>query len=73
MVKNSDNDLLAIIMDSTFVGCVDEKYILLQSETDLVLADSHALNQELFYQIVLVDFGNFDYIDFQEPLPIAQL
>ena len=31
------------------------------------------INEELFYQIILVDFGNFDYIKFSKPLPISTL
>ncbi|KAH9393534.1 DNA mismatch repair protein [Tyrophagus putrescentiae] len=68
-----DQTLLDLLLKATFVGCVDENLMLLQHELDLVLVTIRPLNQELFYQSILVDFGNFDYIEFQKPLPIAEL
>lgn len=37
------------------------------------MIDTSNLNRELFYQIYLVDFGNFSYIKFETPLPLRDL
>lgn len=73
IIKSVDQNLLDIITKSTFVGCVDENYALIQHQLDLLLINIHNLNEELFYQIILLDFGNFDYFEFKNPLPISQL
>lgn len=61
------------MLKATFVGCVDENLFLMQHELNLVLVTIRPLNEELFYQMILVDFGNFDYIEFQKPLPLSEL
>lgn len=45
----------------------------MQHELDLVMVSIRPLNNELFYQMILVDFGNFDYIQFQKALPVSEL
>lgn len=73
IVKNVDQNLFELITKSTYVGCVDETYALIQHELNLIMINVSNFNQELFYQLILLDFGNFDYIEFKNPLPIPGL
>ncbi|XP_033607794.1 DNA mismatch repair protein Mlh1, partial [Cryptotermes secundus] len=56
--------LRALLKNSTFVGCLSPKQALIQHETKLFLCNTARLSEELFYQIMLFDFGNFGVIRF---------
>ena len=73
MYKGYDPDLFDLVTKSTYVGCVDENFALIQSELDLLLINIRNLNEDLFYQIILVDFGNLNYYKFPKPLPLADI
>ncbi|KAI2804207.1 DNA mismatch repair protein [Blomia tropicalis] len=73
IVNSSDEELLNMITKSTYVGCADENFFLLQKELDLFLVNIHNMNEELFYQIIMADFANFDYIKFGNPLSLFKL
>lgn len=65
--------LLEIIQNMTFVGCVDHKFALFQHNTKLYLANTNKLSEELFYQLMLKDFGNFGVLRLSNPVPIFEL
>ncbi|XP_067014994.1 DNA mismatch repair protein Mlh1 [Anabrus simplex] len=67
------HDLQLILSGHTFVGCVDISHALIQHSTDLYLCDTRSLSEELFYQLLLADFGNFGVIKFTNPMPLAEL
>ncbi|KAI7688539.1 DNA mismatch repair protein Mlh1 [Sarcoptes scabiei] len=71
--SNVDEVLLKIISESCFVGCVDKNYLLFQHQLDLYLLKLADFNQELFYQIFLLDFGNFNYLRFKTSLSLRML
>lgn len=73
VAENCDNSLQDLICKSSYVGCADEKYILFQHNTQLMLVNGLNLNQELFYQLFLIDFGNFAKFKLSNPLPIREL
>ncbi|XP_074658885.1 DNA mismatch repair protein Mlh1-like [Tubulanus polymorphus] len=52
-------ELRDIFQKHTFVGCVNKQYALIQHQTKLYLANLTRLSKELFYQILLMQFGNF--------------
>ncbi|OWF42101.1 DNA mismatch repair protein Mlh1 [Mizuhopecten yessoensis] len=56
-----------------FVGCVNEKFALMQHQTKLYLVNTTNLSKELFYQIMLLDFGNFGNLRLSEPAPLYEL
>ncbi|XP_033762877.1 DNA mismatch repair protein Mlh1-like [Pecten maximus] len=56
-----------------FVGCVNEEFSLMQHQTMLYLVNTTAVSKELFYQIILFDFGNFGNLRLSEPAPIYDL
>lgn len=59
--------------DHKFVGCVNKSLALVQHSTKLFLANITTLSKELFYQIILFKFGNFDFLRLSEPAPIYDL
>lgn len=65
--------LRTLLKNSTFVGCISPKQALIQHETKLFLCNTARLSEELFYQIMLFDFGNFGVIRFTNPLPIYEM
>ncbi|CAG2174128.1 unnamed protein product, partial [Oppiella nova] len=71
--EESDSRLQEMICNSSYVGCADETFVLFQFETQLLLVNAYNLNIELFYQLFLVDFGNFAKIRFRKPLLISDL
>lgn len=56
-----------------FVGNVNRSKSLIQCENILYLCDTKKLGWELFYQLTLKYFENFDVIEFQKPLNISEL
>lgn len=52
-------ELTSLLRDHTFVGSIDPELALLQHQTKLYLVNTTALSLEMFYQIMLRDFGNF--------------
>ncbi|GBN19249.1 DNA mismatch repair protein Mlh1, partial [Araneus ventricosus] len=71
--KDCHSGLYEIIQNMTFVGCVDQKLALFQHNTKLYLGNTHELSKELFYQIMLRDFGNFGALRLSNPAPTAEL
>ncbi|GFY24503.1 DNA mismatch repair protein Mlh1 [Trichonephila clavipes] len=71
--KDCHPGLNDVIQHMTFVGCVDQKFALFQHNTNLYLGNTHEISKELFYQIMLKDFGNFGALRLSNPAPIADL
>lgn len=55
-----------------FVGWVDENLCLVQVNTGLYILDIAQLTQELFYQQVLRDFGQFERIVLDQPVNLEE-
>uniref|UniRef100_S4R697 DNA mismatch repair protein MLH1 n=1 Tax=Petromyzon marinus TaxID=7757 RepID=S4R697_PETMA len=76
-ITSSKHDGLHEVMKNhTFVGCVDPTWALLQHQTRLYLVNTTKLSQELFYQILIQDFGNFGVLRLsrvQTPAPLYQI
>ena len=71
--KSTDHELTELMHEHTFVGIVDAEFALLQHTTKLYLLNTTKLSQELFYQILIKDFGNFPMVCLSEPAPIYDL
>ncbi|XP_033210233.1 DNA mismatch repair protein Mlh1 [Belonocnema kinseyi] len=65
--------LREILSNLTFVGCIDERFSLVQSGVNLYICNTQKLAEELFYEIMLYDFANYGVIKFSEPLPLYDL
>lgn len=65
--------LRKILAESIYVGCVNREKILIQFESNLYLLDVKQLTEELFYQIQMYDFENFNSIELENPIKIIDL
>ena len=72
MEKTSKN-LTELLKEHSFVGSVDVQKCLLQYKTDLYIVDAYALQFNMFYQIIIDDFGNFPPLRLSEPASIKEL
>nr|CAD7443099.1 unnamed protein product [Timema bartmani] len=61
------------VKNSTFVGCVSFKRAMIQHETKLYLCNTGKLCEEMLYQIMLYDFGNFGALKFTNSMPLYDL
>ena len=71
--SNADMKLKNVISNHSYVGTIDREFSLIQHNTSLFIANTPLLTKQLFYQIVLKDFGNFGVIRFDPPAPINEL
>ena len=71
--SKTDAVLRDVISNHTFVGNIDQELALIQHKTSLYIANTPSLSKQLFYQIVLNDFGNFGAIRLNPPAPINAL
>ncbi|XP_066440967.1 DNA mismatch repair protein Mlh1 isoform X3 [Eleutherodactylus coqui] len=55
-----------MLRNHCFVGCVNPQWVLAQYQTKLYLLNTTKLSQELFYQILIYDFGNFGIMKLSE-------
>lgn len=65
--------LQEMLQNHSFVGCVNPQWTLIQHHTKLYLLNSTSLSQELFYQILIYDFGNFGVLRLSTPAPLYDL
>ncbi|XP_013860910.1 DNA mismatch repair protein Mlh1 isoform X2 [Austrofundulus limnaeus] len=73
ITENTHKGLQEMLRSHSFVGCVDPQWTLVQHHTKLYLLNSTRLSQELFYQILVFDFGNFGVLRLSEPAPLYDL
>ncbi|XP_069776473.1 DNA mismatch repair protein Mlh1 isoform X2 [Narcine bancroftii] len=62
-----------MLQNHVFIGCVNPQWALVQYQTKLYLINSTKLSQELFYQILIYDFGNFGVLRLSNPAPLYEL
>uniref|UniRef100_A0AAQ6AI11 DNA mismatch repair protein S5 domain-containing protein n=1 Tax=Amphiprion ocellaris TaxID=80972 RepID=A0AAQ6AI11_AMPOC len=65
--------LQEMLQNHSFVGCVNPQWTLIQHHTKLYLLNTTKLSQELFYQILIYDFGNFGVLRLSTPAPLYDL
>ncbi|KAH0627208.1 hypothetical protein JD844_002685 [Phrynosoma platyrhinos] len=65
--------LQEMLREHSFVGCVNPQWALIQYQTKLYLLNTTKLSQEMFYQILIYDFGNFGVLRLSEPAPLYDL
>uniref|UniRef100_A0A8C6SBD2 MutL homolog 1, colon cancer, nonpolyposis type 2 (E. coli) n=1 Tax=Neogobius melanostomus TaxID=47308 RepID=A0A8C6SBD2_9GOBI len=71
--ENNHKGLQEMLQNHSFVGCVNPQWTLIQHHTKLYLLNTTKLSQELFYQILIFDFGNFGMLKLSEPAPLYDL
>ncbi|KAL7034711.1 hypothetical protein ACKWTF_008070 [Chironomus riparius] len=70
---NCNENLKEQLRNLKFVGNVNRSKSLIQCENILYLCDNRRLGWELFYQLSLKYFENFDVFEFEDPLDIKEL
>ncbi|XP_062986076.1 DNA mismatch repair protein Mlh1 isoform X2 [Elgaria multicarinata webbii] len=71
--NQAHESLQEMLRDHSFVGCVSPQWALVQYQTKLYLLNTTKLSQEMFYQILVYDFGNFGVLRLSEPAPLYDL
>ncbi|XP_049293276.1 DNA mismatch repair protein Mlh1 [Anopheles funestus] len=71
--SDGDDNLRKIFRELTYVGTIDREQVLIQYDTKMYLAKTQPLAAELFYQLLLFNFGNFERLTFSEPLELKRL
>ena len=71
--ENQNNDLKKIFEKCSFVGVPDPGKILIQFDVNLLLIDLEEISRDLFYQIILKDYGNFESFEFENPVSIRKI
>ena len=61
--SNADKILRETFRDSTFIGCVSKKNVLIQHQTKLYIINMDRIAEEFFYQTLLNEFGNCGMIN----------
>ncbi|XP_036979239.1 DNA mismatch repair protein Mlh1 [Acanthopagrus latus] len=73
ITESTHKGLQEMLQNHSFVGCVNPQWTLIQHHTKLYLLNSTSLSQELFYQILIYDFGNFGVLRLSTPAPLYDL
>ncbi|XP_038593776.1 DNA mismatch repair protein Mlh1 isoform X1 [Micropterus salmoides] len=73
ITQNTHKGLQEMLQNHSFVGCVNPQWTLIQHHTKLYLLNTTKLSQELFYQILIYDFGNFGVLRLSTPAPLYDL
>ncbi|XP_055330051.1 DNA mismatch repair protein Mlh1-like [Paramacrobiotus metropolitanus] len=68
-----DVELRKVFAEHKFVGCASENTVLIQHGTKMFAVNIRRLSEELFYQLVLFDFGNFGVFKLEKPFPLRKL
>jgi DNA mismatch repair protein MLH1 len=70
---NKDVDLKNLLDSLIFVGFSSSTNIIVQSQENLLSMDFSQLSEDLFYQIIVRDYSNFDVDEFETPIDIPSL
>uniref|UniRef100_A0AAR2JCQ3 DNA mismatch repair protein MLH1 n=1 Tax=Pygocentrus nattereri TaxID=42514 RepID=A0AAR2JCQ3_PYGNA len=73
ITEQTHSGLQEMLQNHSFVGCVNPQWTLVQHHTKLYLLNTTKLSQELFYQILIYDFGNFGVLRLSSPAPLYDL
>uniref|UniRef100_A0A2S2R9V0 DNA mismatch repair protein Mlh1 n=1 Tax=Sipha flava TaxID=143950 RepID=A0A2S2R9V0_9HEMI len=73
-IENCCSEVLqTIFQNHKYVGAASPTWSLFQHDTNLYICDSNKVLQEMFYQIMMYEFGNFGVIKFSNSLSIYEL
>ena len=67
---NVDLDFKTFLENCIFVGFSSSSTILVQHQENLLSVDFSRLSEDLFYQIIVKDYGNFDVDEIENPIDL---
>ncbi|OZJ05941.1 hypothetical protein BZG36_01261 [Bifiguratus adelaidae] len=73
VLRNEHAPLTDLLKNHTFVGCIDNTFALIQHQTRLLMVNFTTLSEELFYQLILLEFCNFGTLVCDPPVSISDL
>ncbi|XP_069001237.1 DNA mismatch repair protein Mlh1 [Embiotoca jacksoni] len=73
ITEDTHKGLQDMLHSHSFVGCVNPQWTLIQHHTKLYLVNTTKLSEELFFQILIYDFGNFGILRLSTPAPLYDL
>ncbi|XP_016401695.1 DNA mismatch repair protein Mlh1-like [Sinocyclocheilus rhinocerous] len=71
--QQTHKGLQDLLQNHSFVGSVNPQWTLVQHQTKLYPLNTTKLSQELFYQILIYDFGHFGVLRLSNPAPLYDL
>lgn len=71
--RNEHKGLREVFRDHIFVGCIDHTRALLQHKTKMYVTQTKVLCKELFYQLAIRGFSEFNTITLSPPAPLYDL
>jgi hypothetical protein len=73
MQLHAHKALSSIISNHVYVGCIDDRFSLIQSGTRLYVVDMPAFTREAFFQAAVLGFGGFSPINLRPSFPTRAL
>ena len=70
---NVDLDFKSFLENCIFVGFASSSNILVQHQENLLSVDFSHLSEDLFYQIIVKDYGNFDVDELENPIDLPAI
>ncbi|XP_065215120.1 DNA mismatch repair protein Mlh1 isoform X1 [Planococcus citri] len=71
--SNVDEKLKDILRNFSYVGAVNKIWCVIQHQTELYICNNALIFEEMFYQMMISNFGNFHVIKFSTPLYLPEL
>lgn len=71
--RDTDGELKKLLEGSIYVGLVSKKTVIIQYDVNLLALNISQMSEELIYQVVLRDYGNFGIHLFKNPIDIQAL
>jgi DNA mismatch repair protein MLH1 len=70
--NNCDSSSREILRDCQWIGLIDRDFGLVQHKTKLILFDFSACLKQLFYQLILFQFGEVEEVNLSQPISLLE-
>jgi len=72
-ISKTDEELKMILANFSVVGAISPSRFAIQHDVNLMLLDMEPLTYDLFYQIILRDYGNFGHVTIEPGIDIKEV
>ena len=72
-ISKTDEELKMILANFSVVGAISPSRFAIQHDVNLMLLDLEPLTYDLFYQIILRDYGNFGHVTIEPGINIGEV